>query len=132
MKRLIVLTSLMMLSLTTFSQTDTKTKCFPESVAKMIAKDLLSGDSAKVQLKLTEEQLLETEKKVDIKDSVITTMKLKEVNYNTIISTQNEKYITLEGYTKKIEFALKKEKIKNKLTSILSGGMMLALTILLI
>jgi hypothetical protein len=89
----------------------------------MIAKDLLSGDSAKVQLKLTEEQLLETEKKVDLKDSVITTMKLKEVNYNTIISTQNEKYITLEGYTKKI---------KNKLTSILSGGMMLALTILLI
>lgn len=122
----------MMLSLTTFSQTGTKTKCFPESVAKMIAKDLLSGDSAKVQLKLTEEQLLETEKKVDLKDSVITTMKLKEVNYNTIISTQNEKYTTLEGYTKKIEFALKKEKIKNKLTSILSGGMMLALTILLI
>ena len=122
----------MMLSLTTFSQTGTTTKCFPESVAKMIAKDLLSGDSAKVQLKLTEEQLLETEKKVDLKDSVITTMKLKEVNYNTIISTQNEKYTTLEGYTKKIEFALKKEKIKNKLTSVLSGGMMLALTILLI
>ena len=74
----------MMLSLTTFSQTGTKTKCFPESVAKMIAKDLLSGDSAKVQLKLTEEQLLETEKKVDLKDSVITTMKLKEVNYNNV------------------------------------------------
>jgi hypothetical protein len=98
----------------------------------MIAKDLLSGDSAKAQLKLTEEQLLETEKKVDIKDSIITTMKLKEVNYNTIISTQNEKYNTLEGYTKKIEFALKKEKIKNKFTSVLSGGMMLALVILLI
>jgi hypothetical protein len=49
-----------MLSLTNFSQTGTKTKCFPESVANMIAKDLLSGDSAKIQLKLTEEQLLET------------------------------------------------------------------------
>jgi len=34
-------------------------------------KDLLSGDSAKAQLKLTEIQLKETENKVVFKDSII-------------------------------------------------------------
>ena len=53
------------MSLTAFSQTVTnnqQTKCFPLPVVKKITKDLLSGDSAKAQLKLTENQLIETEK----------------------------------------------------------------------
>jgi hypothetical protein len=42
-------------------------------------KDLISGDAAKAELKLTEAQLVETEKKVVLKDSIITTLRLKEV-----------------------------------------------------
>jgi hypothetical protein len=47
--------------LTVFSQTDTtsNTKCFPIPVVKQIMKDIISGDSAKEQLKLTESQLVE-------------------------------------------------------------------------
>jgi hypothetical protein len=117
--------------LTAFSQTGTNnqpTKCFPIPVVKQITKDLISGDSAKAQLKLTEQQLLETENKVVLKDSVISLLRIKENNYQTIIGAQDQKYSILENHTKKVEWNLKKEKIKGKFTSILSGVVILTLT----
>jgi len=130
-----VLISILSLSLTAFSQTGTNnqpTKCFPIPVVKQITKDLLSGDSAKAQLKLTEQQLLETENKVVMKDSVINLLRIKENNYQTIISAQDQKYSILESHTKKVELNLRKEKIKNKFTSGLAGVVILTLTFLLI
>lgn len=120
--------------MTAFSQTGTNnqpTKCFPIPIVKQITKDLLSGDSAKAQLKLTEQQLLETENKVVMKDSIISLLRVKETSYQTIIGAQNQKYSILEDHTKKVELNLKKEKVKNKFTSILSGGIILTLTLLL-
>jgi hypothetical protein len=127
--------SILSLSLTAFSQTGTNNeavKCFPIPVVKQITKDLLSGDSAKAQLKLTEQQLSQTEKIVEKKDSVISIMRVKEENYNTIISVQNEKYSILENHTKQLEWDLKKLKVKNKFTSILSGSAILILGTFLI
>ena len=92
----------------------------------------MSGDSAKAQLKLVEDQLLKTEKKVELKDSVISLLRIKESNYNVIIDAQNQKYSTLETHTKKVEWDLKKEKVKNKFTSVLSGVAVAALTFFLI
>lgn len=122
------------LSLTAFSQTDTsnKVKCFPVPVAKQIAKDLLRGDSAIAELKLVNEQLTKTEEKLVLKDSVIATMQIKEQNYTSIIDAQNQKYKVMEDYSKKLEFQLKKEKVKNKFTSIISGVAVLVLGTLLI
>lgn len=127
--------SILSLSLTAFSQTDTNkepVKCFPIPIVKQITKDLLSGDSAKAQLKLTEQQLYKTENIVEKKDSVISIMRVKEENYNTIILSQNEKYSILENHTKKVEWDLKKLKVKNKFTSILSGSAVLILGTLLV
>ncbi len=119
-----MLISILSLSLTAFSQTDTNSqpkKCFPIPVVKQITKDLLSGDSAKAQLKLVGLQLVETEKKVEMKDSVISILRIKENNYQTIIGAQNQKYSILENHTKKVELNLKKEKLKSKFTLLLSG-----------
>ena len=131
-----MLTTILSLSLTAFSQTDTnnkeKVKCFPVHVAKQIAKDLLKGDSAMAELKLVNEQLVKTEEKVSLKDSVISTMVTKENNYISIIDAQDKKYTVMEDYSKKLEFQLKKEKVKNKFTSILSGVAVLVLGTLLI
>jgi hypothetical protein len=127
--------SILSLSLTAFSQTDTNkepVKCFPIPIVKQITKDLLSGDSAKAQLKLTEQQLYKTENIVEMKDSVISIMRVKEENYNTIILAQNEKYSILENHTKQLEWDLKKLKVKNKFTSILSGSAILILGTFLI
>jgi outer membrane protein OmpA-like peptidoglycan-associated protein len=117
-----------------FSQTDTSKveKCFPMPVVKQIMKDLVSGDEDKAQLKLTEQQLLETEKKVSLKDSVITTLRLKEVNYQTIIDSEKQKFDIMDRYSKKLEFDLKKEKVKNKFKSILGTGAIAVLTFFLI
>ena len=62
--------AILSLSSIAFSQTGTNNepvKCFPIPVVKQITKDLISGDSAKAQLKLTELQLAETEKIIEKK-----------------------------------------------------------------
>ena len=129
-----MLISLLFVSSIAFSQTDTSnnTKCFPIPVVRQIMKDLLSGDSAKSQLKLTESQLYETEKKVVLKDSVINTLRLKEVNYLTIIDAEKQKFTIVENYSKKLEWDLKKEKVKGKFKSILGTGVIAVLTFFLI
>jgi hypothetical protein len=136
MKKLIVLIAILTTTLTAFSQTDTSSKepvkCFPISTVKKIIKDLKSGDEAKAQLKMSDSLLVVTEGKVVLKDSVINTMKIKEVNYVKIIDTQSEKYNVLEGYSKRLEWDLKKEKVKGKFKSILGTGMIAVLTFFLI
>ena len=125
----------MTFKLTAFSQIDTNytgTKCFPIPVVKMIIKDLLSGDSAKALLTLTEKQLSETENKVSLKDSVISTMQVKEENYKTIINSEREKYSILNGYTKTLETKLKIASVKNKFKSVVSVAIIGALTFFLI
>ncbi len=129
-----MLISLLLVKSIAFSQTDTSKveKCFPMPVVKQIMKDLVSGDEAKAQLKLTEQQLFETEKKVSLKDSVITTLRLKEVNYQTIIDSEKQKFDIMDRYSKKLEFDLKKEKVKNKFKSILGTGAIAVLSFFLI
>ena len=130
-----MLIAILTTTLTAFSQTDTSkepVKSFPISTVRKIIKDLKSGDEAKAQLKLSDSLLIVTEGKVVLKDSVINTMKVKEVNYVNIIDTQNDKYNVLEGYTKKVELNLKKEKVKGKFKSILGTGVIAVLTFFLI
>jgi hypothetical protein len=107
-----------MLSLTASSQvgTDTtiRTKSFPIPVVKLIVKDLLIGDSAKALLKVTEQQLVLTEQKVILKDSIISKMTEKENNYVGIINLKDKKYDVLYGHTIQVEKDLKKEKVKNR------------------
>lgn len=126
--------SSLILSSTAFSQIDTttKVKCFTVPVVKLIAKDLLSGDSAKAELKVVEKQLLETEKKVVLKDSIINTMKLKEINYQTIIDAEKEKFQIVENYSKTLEKDLRKERVKSKFKSIMRTAMVGVLTFFLI
>ncbi len=126
--------------MTAFSQTDTSNKkpiqepvkCLPVSTFKEIAKDLLRGDSAKAELKLANEQIVKLEEKVSLKDSVIVTMQQKEENYKTIIGAHEQKYSTLENYTKSVELKLKKEKVKNKFKSFIGGTLVAVLTVFLV
>ena len=129
-----MLISSLLLSLTVFSQTDTTTnsKSFPIPVVRQIMKDLISGDSAKAQLKLTEQQLFETEKKVVLKDSIIISLREKESNLGLIISSEKEKFKIVEDYSKKLEWDLKKEKVKGRFKSIIGTGVIVVLGFLLI
>lgn len=108
----------MISSLTAFSQTgtdSTPSKSFPVPVVKMIIKDILSGDSAKAQLKITNQQLEETKKIVSIKDSVINKLELKNSNSELIINSERDKFKIIDEQLKKTEKELRKEKIKTKI-----------------
>jgi hypothetical protein len=59
-------------------------------------------------------------------------MKLKEVNYLTIIDAEKQKFGIMENYSKKLEWDLKKERIKGKFKSILGTGVIAVLTFFLI
>jgi hypothetical protein len=94
-------------------------------VAKQIVIDLLRGDSAFAQLKMSNQHIIELENMVSLKDSVIDKMKLKEENYNLIISDERKK---IEIYQKE----LKRIKAKRTFTNIISGVLIGTLTYLYI
>jgi hypothetical protein len=112
----------MTLSLIAFSQKDTtiQIKCFPIPIVKLIAKDLISGDQAKEELKLTTKELEETQLKVSLKDSVIAKITEKEINYKRIIEEQKNQYNVLQTHTTEVEKMYKNMKRRNVFTKIFS------------
>jgi hypothetical protein len=125
-----------MLSLTVFSQTGTvdsiPTKSFPIPVVKLIIKDLISGDSAKAQLKITEEQLKHTEKLVSLKDSIIVKQEEKFSIYDKILLEKDGKIKVIDDKLQEVNRELKKEKFKNKLTKIIGTSLTAILAVLII
>ena len=96
--------------------------CMPYTVAKQIAQDLVSGDSAQELLGYTIEELQLTQTKVNIKDSIISVFRTKE--FNLLEQVRNEKmakesymtmYNSLEGEYKRVYKANKKLKFVNRL-----------------
>jgi hypothetical protein len=84
----------------------------------MIAKDLVKGDSAMALLPLKDEEIKLLEKKVVVKDSIISAYKLKEVNYQGQVSAERQKvegwqdsYKILQKQNKKLSAKLKFTKI---------------------
>jgi preprotein translocase subunit SecF len=110
--------------LTVFSQKDTatNTKAFPMPVVKSIMKDLVSGDSAKALLKHTQLILSETEKKVQVKDSIISVFMAKEQNYNKIIDAEKEKFKIQKNYIDKLELQFGKQMKKNAWITIIANS----------
>ena len=118
---------MVMLSSTCFSQTvtksytDTQKIVLPVPVAKQIVIDLLRGDSAFAQLKMSNQHIIELENVVSLKDSVIDKMKLKEENYNLIISDEKKKTEIYQKELKITQKELKRIKAKRTFTNIISG-----------
>jgi hypothetical protein len=79
-------------------------------------------------------RLIELEKSYTSDDSDIVgeLRDIKEVNFNKIVGAEREKFKVQEDYSKGLEKALRKEKVKNKFTKFLSGGMLAAMGFLLI
>ncbi len=129
---------MVMLSSTCFSQTvtksytDTQKIVLPVPVAKQIVIDLLRGDSAFAQLKMSNQHIIELENMVSLKDSVIDKMKLKEENNNLIISDERKKTEIYQKELKITQKELKRIKAKRTFTNIISGVLIGTLTYLYI
>jgi hypothetical protein len=109
--KLVLLLLTAMLSGKSISQTVTNNKVVIDvEIAKKIANDLVSGDVAKAKLKLTEDNIILLEKKVVVKDSVISILEKQKSNLNLVITYKDDIILKQEEISK----TYKKELIKSK------------------
>jgi len=101
---------LLLLSLTSFSQKDTSRICFSYNKAKQIAIDLVKGDSAVAELKITNKLIWQLNEKISTQDSIVTLYIVKEQNYISQINNYDK------IFTKKDEIITGLEKDVTKLT----------------
>jgi hypothetical protein len=124
MKKLYLLILSIWLPLIVFSQADTvsiQTKTFPIAIVREIAKDLVRYDSVKNELLIVNHLVIENDKKLFLKDSLLFSYIEKEQKYKEIIKIQNEKYGILNDNYINNNNLLKKEKVKNTINQILIG-----------
>ena len=119
-KKLMLLIVLMMMSWKSFSQNviDSTSIQLKKPVAKLVIKDLITGDGAKNELALTLDKILLFEEKISLKDSIILNLNNQVKNYNSIISTKSDQLLLSQKLSKKLQKDLKKQKLK----TILMGG----------
>jgi len=84
-------------------------------VAKLVVKDLITGDEAKEELVLSVKKFQLLEQKIVLKDSIITNLNDQIVNFNSMISTKQDQLNLSQELSKKLQKDLKKQKLKTKL-----------------
>lgn len=117
--KLMLLITLMTTSLKGFSQsaTDSTSIQLQKPVARLVIKDLITGDGAKQELVLTTDKVKILEQKIVLKDSIILNLNAKIDNFNSIISAKSDQLSLSQELSKKLQTDLKKQKFKNKLTA---------------
>jgi hypothetical protein len=128
----LLLSLLLILPIIGFSQKgkiDTTTICLPYKVAKQMALDLNRLDSLTAIHKLTVKELTETNKKVEVQGSIITTMEIKEKNYELQIEKEKEKFGIVEKQNEDLRKQVKKLKTKNAFIEIIGGALLTTLTV---
>jgi hypothetical protein len=112
----------------TLKQQDTTEICLPYKVAKQIMLDLNKLDSTTAVLKLTEEEVVELNKKIEVQKSIIVTMEEKVKTSETIIQKTNEKFEIVDNINRNLTSDNKKLKRKNTIIQIVSAVIIGALT----
>jgi TolA-binding protein len=116
MKKLILLISLILVTLTSFSQTVTNQTQTDTIVAlkiptaKLIIKDLIKGDGALIELEETKKVLSLTNQKIVLKDEIIFTLNSKITNLDYIISQKDEQFKLERQKSEELFKELKKER----------------------
>lgn len=141
MKKLIVLTLLLLTSLSSFSQTDT-TKPTNSSdttkvrlkvpVAKLVIKDIIKGDGCQLELKETQIKLIKTEEREKEKDSHIVFLEEKDKNNNFMLGKKDEQLKVSEELTNSLHKELKGQRRKTFLWKVGTYAGILASTYLII
>lgn len=119
MKKLIPLIVLMMMSLQGFSQsaTDSTSIQLQKPIARLVIKDLITGDGAKEELSLVEQKIKLLETKIVFKDSVISTLDNRVLNLESILNTKSDQLLLSKELSDRLQTDLKKQKVKTKLFS---------------
>jgi len=127
MKKLKLLIPLIMLSFISFSQSviDTTSIRLEEPIAKLVIKDLITGDEAKEELSITGNKIQLLEQKVVFKDSIIFNLNSQVGNFESILHTKSDQLSLSQELTKRLQADIKKERLKTKLVA--GGGLVAVL-----
>ena len=103
-----------------FSQTDTISKpiVLTKPVARLVIKDLVTGDAAERQLKSMQQILKVTNEKLLTQSDLVLNLKGQVLNYQRIIEQKDSQFKTQEELSKDLQKALKRERRTKKLYQI--------------
>ena len=115
------------------SQTTTKKEvtteiCIPYKVGKQIMIDLNKLDSTSAILKLTKDEVVELNKKIEVQQSIIITMEEKIKTSEIIIQKTNDKFQIVDNVNKDLTSDNRKLKRKNTIIQIISSAIIGGLT----
>jgi len=107
----------MMMSLKGFSQnvTDSTSIQLKKPIAKLVIKDLITGDGIKEELSLSVSKIRLLEQKVVLKDSIIFNLNSQVGNFENIMLTKTDQLALSQELSKRLQLDLKKQKVKTKL-----------------
>lgn len=124
MNKLIPLIILLLLSLSSFSQPDIKQDSIVPlkvPIARLVIKDLIEGDGAKSQLQQTNILLGLSNQKLQVKDSIISTLDLRISKLQSSIVFKDEQFELQKELSKKLQQELKTQKDRTLLYQIGTG-----------
>jgi 23S rRNA G2445 N2-methylase RlmL len=101
-----------MLSLNSFSQTDTTKVTLPTKVVRLAAKDLVRYDGCKEELKLTQLKVTKLEEREAQKDTIISLLTSKDKNNQFIISQKDTQISLYQSMTDDLKKELKGQRTK--------------------
>ena len=99
-----------------------------EPIAKLVIKDLITGDEAKEELSITGNKIQLLEQKIVFKDSIIFNLNSQVGNFESILHTKSDQLSLSQELTKRLQADIKKERLKTKLVA--GGGVVAVLAAL--
>ena len=99
-----------------------------EPIAKLVIKDLITGDEAKEELSITGNKIQLLEQKIVFKDSIIFNLNTQINNVRSIVMTKDDQLGLSQELTKRLQADIKKERLKTKLVA--GGGVVAVLAAL--
>jgi hypothetical protein len=117
MKKLIMLIFISMMSLNVFSQNviDSTSIRLKKPIARLVIKDLITGDSYKEELFIISNKVSLLENKIVLKDSIESILLYRIDNLNLILLNKSSQLSITDNLNKKLISDLKKQKTKTKL-----------------
>jgi len=113
-----------------FAKAQQDTIKLPAYVAKQIVKDLVSGDSAKAELKLCSDNVTLLTQKITLKDSIISGHEQKGILYEQRIKNEQLKFDAQALWVKDLQKQNKKLKVKLRFLQVTGTAIVGGLTYL--
>ena len=133
MKRIILLTIILLFSFVGLTQkikpVDTSELCIPYGVAQKMLLDLNDYDRLKELSKLDKEEIKQLNNKILFLEKTVNTWEQKDTLNKEIISNVEQKFKIVNDQNEELRKEVKKLKVKNTLTQIISGALITTLTV---